>query len=152
MRIASWCGRGQCGGVADNTDTRQGDRNTSGNIVSALLISLAIGLPFCLAGKAFAESSGSHAAAHPQGSGKTDTETSECYAQIKRHPYKALLCYETVDVSLKILLKRDTDGNAIYKNLLKACGYDYVSGVVNAKELSICRKKLTVLEKFDTSP
>lgn len=99
------------------------------------------------------ESSGSHAAAaHHDGHGKGDNETNECYGLIKKHPYKALQCYEAVDPTLKVLLKKDTDGNAIYENLIRACGHDYVGGLVNAKELGICRRKLIVLDKYPRQP
>ena len=117
-----------------------------------LLISLTVGLLLCLPDKAPAESSASHAATQQPGAGKADNEAHDCYAQIKKHPYKALLCYEAVDPALKMLLKKDADGNAIYENLLKACGHDYVTGVVNAKELGICRKKLTVLDRYERQP
>ena len=100
-----------------------------------------------------AESSGSHAAtSHQDSHHKADPETDACYAQIKRHPYKALLCFEAIDPTLKILLKKDHDGNAIYENLIKACGHEYVGGVVNAKELGLCRKKLTPLDKYPRLP
>ena len=120
---------------------------------SKLFTTLVFALPLCVSLEVLAESSGAHASsAHKDNHGKTDNETSECYGQIRKHPYKALLCYEAIDPSLRVLLKKDTDGNAIYENLIKACGHDYVGGVVNAKELSICRKKLTPLDKYQRQP
>ena len=102
-----------------------------------------------VAGAAMAEQSGSHASSgHQQNHGKADDPADECYSQIKKHPYKALLCYEAIDPTLKILLKKDPGGGVLYENLIKACGHDYVSGVVNAKELGSCRKKLTPLDKY----
>ena len=118
-----------------------------------LLTSVILALPLCAPVEVFAESSAAHAAAaHQDGHGKTDSQSDECYGQIRKHPYKALLCYEAFDPTLRVLLKKDTDGNAIYENLIKACGHDYVGGVVNAKELGICRKKLTALDKYQRQP
>lgn len=117
-----------------------------------LLMIPALGFLLGLPAHAFAESSGSHTAAHSHGTGKADSDADICYGQIKKHPYKALLCYEAIDPALKILLKKDADGHAIYENLLKACGHDYVAGVVNAKELGICRKKLVVLDRYERLP
>lgn len=106
-----------------------------------------------VASQVMAEKSGSHApGAHQQSHGKTDQAADECYAQIRKHPYKALLCYEAIDPTFRMLLKKDTDGNAIYENLIKACGHDYVTGVVNAKELGVCRRKLTPLDKYQRLP
>ena len=120
---------------------------------SKLLRTLLIALSLCVCVEVFAESSGAHASsAHQENHAKADNETNECYGQIRKHPYKALLCYEAIDPTLKVLLKKDTDGNAIYENLIKACGHDYVGGVVNAKELGICRKKLTALDKYQRQP
>jgi hypothetical protein len=118
-----------------------------------LFFTLIFALPVGATTQVFAESSGSHAAAaHHDGHGKGDNETNECYGLIKKHPYKALQCYEAVDPTLKVLLKKDTDGNAIYENLIRACGHDYVGGLVNAKELGICRRKLIVLDKYPRQP
>lgn len=116
-------------------------------------ISLMLALPLCASIQAFAESSGSHSkAAHQDGHDKADSETNECYGLIKKHPFKALLCYEAIDPTLKILLKKDTNGNAIYENLIKTCGLEYVDGLVSARELGICRKRLTVLDKYPRQP
>ena len=120
---------------------------------ATLFIRLILAAWLCAPAQVLAESSGSHpATASHDGHGKSDAETDACYAQIKRHPYKALLCFETIDPTLKILLKKDHDGNAVYENLIKACGHEYVGGVVNAKELGLCRKKLTPLDKYPRLP
>lgn len=103
--------------------------------------------------KVLADTSGAQASsAHENSAAKANSEGNECYGKIKKNPYKALLCYETIDPTLKILLKKDGDGNALYENLIKACGHEYLAGIVTAKELGICRKKLTVLDKYARLP
>ena len=72
---------------------------------------------------------------------KKDKEIDICMMGAMRESSTELIsCLREVDPTLKILMKKDSNGQPLYKMIQELCSYDYLLKRITSKELLRCER------------